>query len=68
MRLYAQDFRWTEPPYEYVFDKLPMDIIMGDDTVRADLEFGCAVPKIEEKWEEDLMAFQKQRKSFLRYC
>ncbi|MDQ1238907.1 MAG: hypothetical protein QG577_1092 [Thermodesulfobacteriota bacterium] len=67
MRLYPQDFRWTEPPYEYVFDKLPMDIIMGDDTVRADLEFGCAVPKMEEKWEEDLMAFQKQRKEFLRY-
>src|SRR5215204_3195577 len=33
--LYGEDFRWKEPPYEYVFDKNPFDVISGTDRLRA---------------------------------
>ena len=28
-RLYPGDFQWAAPPYEYVSDKLPIDVIIG---------------------------------------
>jgi len=67
MRLYPSGFQWAAPPYEYVFDQLPMDVIMGDDSVRVDLEAGCSIAEIEEKWRDDLMEFKKKREEFLLY-
>jgi uncharacterized protein YbbC (DUF1343 family) len=32
------DFKWRMPPYEYDLDRLPIDLISGDPSVRADLE------------------------------
>jgi uncharacterized protein YbbC (DUF1343 family) len=31
---YGDEFRWKEPPYEYVFDKNPFDVISGTDRLR----------------------------------
>ncbi len=30
IRLYPEHFRWSDPPYEYVLDKAPVDVILGD--------------------------------------
>lgn len=67
MRLYPSNFQWAEPPYEYVFDQLPMDVIMGDDSIRVDLEARCSVTEMEEMWRDDLMEFRKKREEFLLY-
>ncbi|MDR1759201.1 MAG: DUF1343 domain-containing protein [Fibrobacter sp.] len=31
---YPDDFKWKEPPYEYEFHKLPIDILLGNGTYR----------------------------------
>jgi hypothetical protein len=31
---YPKDFAWKQPPYEYEFKKLPIDILMGNGTFR----------------------------------
>ncbi len=31
---YPDDFKWKEPPYEYEFHKLPIDILLGSGTYR----------------------------------
>ncbi|MCK5682202.1 DUF1343 domain-containing protein, partial [bacterium] len=34
IKLYPSDFCWLEPPYEYEYEKLPIDILTGDPTIR----------------------------------
>ncbi|MGC8659316.1 MAG: exo-beta-N-acetylmuramidase NamZ family protein [Desulfomonilaceae bacterium] len=61
------EFRWSDPPYEYVFDKLPIDVIIGDDSVRSSLEDGRSVFEIEENYRPELETFLQIRKDFLLY-
>lgn len=36
--LWPDDFRWTNPPYEYEFGKMPIDILSGSSNLRKRLE------------------------------
>ncbi|MCL5123821.1 MAG: DUF1343 domain-containing protein [Deltaproteobacteria bacterium] len=61
------EFRWSDPPYEYVFDKLPIDVIIGDDSVRNSLENNRSVFEIEENYRPALENFLEVRRDFLLY-
>src|SRR6266581_5530514 len=37
---HRQHFAWKEPPYEYVADRPPIDVLAGDPAVREALEQG----------------------------
>ncbi len=65
--LYPQEFQWKEPPYEYVFDRLPFDVINGGPELRQRIEAGCRIDEIEAAWEEDSKAFCRSREAFLLY-
>jgi uncharacterized protein YbbC (DUF1343 family) len=67
LKLYSDDFKWSDPPYEYVHDKLPIDVILGDDRVRRDLEQGRSVLDLEKEWQGELERFIKTRSRFLLY-
>jgi len=67
MKLYPDDFQWSQPPYEYVYDKLPADVILGDQGVRLDLERNRSFMDMERNWEQDLKEFKKVRSEFLLY-
>ncbi|HOP47173.1 MAG TPA: DUF1343 domain-containing protein [Desulfobacteraceae bacterium] len=67
MKIHEQDFEWKDPPYEYEFKKKPIDLIMGDVSIRNELESGTALSIIKEKWLEDLKSFDDWRKPFLIY-
>jgi uncharacterized protein YbbC (DUF1343 family) len=67
LKLYPEDFKWSHPPYEYVHDKLPIDIILGDDRVRRDLEQGSPVLDMEKEWQSEVLRFIKTRSRFLLY-
>jgi uncharacterized protein YbbC (DUF1343 family) len=67
LKLYPQDFRWTEPPYEYVRDKLPVDVIMGTSTIRRDLEEGRPILDMEKDWKKSLDEWLKIRSEYLIY-
>ena len=67
LKLYPQDFRWAEPPYEYVFDKLPIDVIIGDSTIRRDLEKGRPILDMETDWTKSLDVWLKIRSEYLIY-
>jgi uncharacterized protein YbbC (DUF1343 family) len=64
--LYPEKFRWKEPPYEYVFDKNPFDVIAGTGTLRAQVSGGEKLAAIEESWEP-LDDFKRKRESCLLY-
>ncbi|MFW6241215.1 MAG: exo-beta-N-acetylmuramidase NamZ domain-containing protein [Thermodesulfobacteriota bacterium] len=60
-------FQWKPPPYEYEFERLPMDLILGDRRVRTRLEAGEPVAEIERDWEADLRRFGEEARRFHRY-
>jgi uncharacterized protein YbbC (DUF1343 family) len=58
---------WSQPPYEYVFDKAPVDVILGNSNIRESLERGVSVFDMEKEWEDDLKRFGQARNAFLLY-
>jgi uncharacterized protein YbbC (DUF1343 family) len=64
---YGDDFGWKEPPYEYVFDKNPFDVISGTDRRRKDFERGASLQEIEASWTPGLESFYAEREKFLLY-
>ncbi|HEY4492964.1 MAG TPA: DUF1343 domain-containing protein, partial [Acidobacteriota bacterium] len=64
---YPQSFTWRQPPYEFVTDRLPVDILFGNSWIRDELERGVEPYQIEEKWRADLEAFLPKRERYLLY-
>jgi uncharacterized protein YbbC (DUF1343 family) len=62
-----EKFAWKQPPYEYEFDKLPIDLILGDSQVRRGIEDGIAVQQLEEAWTMGLTAFRELKKQYHLY-
>jgi uncharacterized protein YbbC (DUF1343 family) len=66
-RLYPDRFQWKQPPYEYVYDKLPFDVITGTSRLREQIEAGTPVSDIQQSWQEGMSEFSERRKSYLLY-
>lgn len=64
---HPQQFRWKDPPYEYVTDRLPIDILFGNSWIREELEIGTHPDEIERRLSSDLQSFVKLRKKHLLY-
>jgi uncharacterized protein YbbC (DUF1343 family) len=65
--MYGEEFRWKEPPYEYVYDKNPFDVIAGTDKIRKAFERGDSLETIVASWEEGRSEFLSVREKFLLY-
>jgi uncharacterized protein YbbC (DUF1343 family) len=65
--LYPEDFRWKEPPYEYVHDRNPFDVIAGTDKLRAQLEGQASLGQIGSWLEQEQQAFKATRAPYLIY-
>jgi uncharacterized protein YbbC (DUF1343 family) len=66
-RLYPGEFSWKQPPYEYVHDKLPFDVINGSASLREMIEAGATAREIEEGWRAGLDQFASRRAPYLLY-
>jgi uncharacterized protein YbbC (DUF1343 family) len=66
-RLYPDRFQWKQPPYEYVYDKLPFDVINGGSRLREQIEGATPVSEIEDSWRERLIEFSARRETYLLY-
>ena len=65
--LYPDAFSYKDPPYEYEFKRLPMDLIIGDQRVRKALEMGEDVVQLEHSWQDDLQEYQVRIQPVLLY-
>jgi uncharacterized protein YbbC (DUF1343 family) len=61
------DFIWKQPPYEYVTDKLPVDVLTGDPAVRKVLESGSSLSRLERSWKKEIAAFLREVRPFRFY-
>ena len=67
LSLYPDAFRYKEPPYEYEYEKLPLDMILGDGGLREAVAAGTPVIELEGGWQEELEGFDRLRRDFFLY-
>ena len=60
-------FQWKEPPYEYEFEKTPIDIMWGSDRLRTAIDSGATADEIASAWEPEVAAFKEVRRPYLLY-
>ena len=57
---HRDQFAWKQPPYEYVTDRLPIDVLIGDPAVREGVESGVDLRRLERSWRREIDAFRKE--------
>ncbi|MEE9219761.1 MAG: DUF1343 domain-containing protein [Acidobacteriota bacterium] len=65
--LHRAHFEWKQPPYEYVTDRLPIDVITGDPAVREALESGTDLEELCASWRDEERAFRRGSRRFHLY-
>jgi len=60
-------FGWKNPPYEYEYEKMPIDCLAGSSTLRDQIDSGVSAPEIAESWMPAVDEFLKLRQPFLLY-
>jgi uncharacterized protein YbbC (DUF1343 family) len=60
-------FAWREPPYEYEYDKMPIDILAGSPALRGHVEMQTPIREIEATWEGGVEEFMEKRRAYLLY-
>jgi len=60
-------FAWRNPPYEYEYTIMPIDILFGSSRLREGLEHGRTTSEVVEPWVREVAEFEKIRKQYLIY-
>jgi uncharacterized protein YbbC (DUF1343 family) len=60
-------FGWKQPPYEYEFDKMPIDCLAGSSELRQQIDAGVSAREIARSWQPALAEFAPIRERFLIY-
>ncbi len=66
-RLYPNEFQYDNSPYEYEFERLPFDLIIGDSRIRENLEDGVDILELEKSWQAELNEFNHLRQEYFLY-
>lgn len=64
---FGGQFRWKPPPYEYEYEREPIDLILGDPAIRREIERGTAMEEIIGSWQEDLERFGQMARKYYLY-
>lgn len=65
--LYAEEFAWKNPPYEYVYDRNPFDVIAGTTKIREMFERNASWEDLKEFCREGVEDFLRIREKYLLY-
>ena len=68
VELYPNDFKWRTEPYEFVSDRLAIDLLYGNTHLReAVFKDKFSLDEIEQGWQDDLNSFKEVRDNYLIY-
>lgn len=65
--LYPSHFSWRKPPYEYEREKMPIDLIMGDKSLREGIEQQKDINELEKSWQKELQDFKETAQRYFLY-
>jgi uncharacterized protein YbbC (DUF1343 family) len=60
-------FRWKNPPYEYEYDRMPIDCLAGSHDLREQIDANVPARDIARSWEAPAASFMRVRGRFLLY-
>src|SRR5262249_38549777 len=63
----GKNFDWRRTPYEFVSDRLAIDLLFGSDRERGAIEEGQPHTEIASAWNTQAKNFVQRRKQFLLY-
>jgi uncharacterized protein YbbC (DUF1343 family) len=66
-RLAPDLFDWRREAYEFVHDRLAIDLLLGRTELRAMIESLAPVATMEAAWRDDVLRFRREREPFLLY-
>jgi uncharacterized protein YbbC (DUF1343 family) len=67
LKLYPGRFAWSREPYEYEYDKLAIDLILGNPEIRQRLERQETIDSLEASWGKDLGRFKAVSEKYFLY-
>ncbi len=67
IKLYPDKFFWLDPPYEYEYKIMPIDILTGDSVIRQQLESGGKLKPLTASWNPELEVFSDNCRDLLLY-
>lgn len=67
MMSHRDDFQWKSPPYEYEINRMPIDLIIGDRSIRKRLEAEEPIESIAASWQDELDEFKEISRKFYLY-
>ena len=67
LKFHPDGFAFKNPPYEYEYERLPMDLILGSRRVREALTNQTRLEELESEWQRDLTAFQSMSERYYLY-
>jgi uncharacterized protein YbbC (DUF1343 family) len=65
--LYPDLFEWRNPPYEYEWEKLPIDILCGGTEIPEMIRRQTPLNEVKQSWQNDVDRFLSQRAPYLLY-
>ena len=60
-------FEWKSPPYEYEYERMPIDLLIGDREIRRRLEKLEPVAGMETDWQDGLQHFKSICREYYLY-
>ncbi|NOX33324.1 MAG: DUF1343 domain-containing protein [Deltaproteobacteria bacterium] len=57
IKYHEKDFKFKNPPYEYEFEKMPIDLILGSKKLRSQLAGLQDLTLLSDQWQKDLDNF-----------
>jgi uncharacterized protein YbbC (DUF1343 family) len=66
-KMYPDDFKWKQPPYEYEHERMPIDLIAGTSKLREVVDSQQGLGAFLEKSKADAQGFKKTRRDYLLY-
>ena len=67
IRNHHEAFEWKKPPYEYEYQKQPIDLIIGDKKIRRRLASLEPLQDLTASWQKGLDDFVRLSSEFQRY-
>jgi uncharacterized protein YbbC (DUF1343 family) len=66
-RLYPDEFAWRTDPYEFVSDRLAIDLLSGDVSIRELVDAGGELPEIQAVWRQAEREFRESARPYCLY-
>ena len=64
---HKNDFKFKNPPYEYEFERMPMDLILGSKTLRKRLTNLEDINLLSDQWQDELKQFKSLSGKYYLY-